>query len=125
MDNNSVIDKAIEILRYAAQYRRDKKENLVLDAGLCHGSAGIAIIFYRMWWNTHLKEFKSACDYWIQETLQFSKFEKGLAGYLSLANNNELYQDWSLLEGISGIGLVLMCYFNNIEPDWDQCMFIS
>ncbi len=125
LNNNAIIGKSIEILKYAAQFRRDRDENLVLDAGLCHGSAGIAMIFYRIWWNTHLNEFKSACDYWINETLQFSKYENGLAGYLSLAQNNEFYQNWSLLEGIAGIGLVLLSYCNNTAPDWDACMFIS
>lgn len=54
--------------------RRNLKEEGVLDAGLCHGSSGISMIFRRMYIETQQREFADAWDYWIEKTLNFSIF---------------------------------------------------
>jgi len=127
LGEQSWIDKAIEVLTYAAINRRDLEKNLVMDAGLCHGTSGAGHIFYRMWWNTKLPEFKDAADYWFAETLKMAKFEDGLAGYK--AWQGEQYGGWinqhGLLEGIVGIGLALLSYSTQTEPSWDECLLLS
>ncbi len=121
------ITKSLEVLLYAANERRDLNKNMVLDAGLCHGAAGIGHIFYRMWYNTKLPEFKAAADYWFDVTLKMAYHQDGLAGYKSW--RTEEYGGWqnetSLLEGVAGIGLVLMSYYYEIDPDWDECLLLS
>lgn len=124
--NNTLwIDKAMEILKHSAT-RRDLKVNSVIDAGLCHGTAGIGHIFYRMWWNTRLPEFKEAADYWFDETLKMAVHPDGLAGYKAWSG---LEGGWKnevgLLEGIAGIGLALMTYHYEREPTWDECLLLS
>ena len=121
------VNKSIEILTYTAINRRDLEKNIVLDAGLCHGTSGAGHIFYRMWWNTKLPEFKDAADYWFAETLKMAKFEDGLAGYK--AWQGERTGGWinqsGLLEGIAGIGLALLSYSTETEPTWDECLLLS
>jgi lantibiotic modifying enzyme len=58
--SNEISNKALNILRYAANYRRDITKAHVCDAGICHGSAGIGHIFYRMFRNTAIVDFKEA-----------------------------------------------------------------
>ena len=112
------------MLIYAATKRRDLQDNFVQDAGLCHGTAGIGHIFYRMWWNTRMPEFKAAADYWFEQTLKMARFPDGLAGFK--AWHSEKYggwvKDYGLLEGVSGIGLALLTYYYEIEPAWDECL---
>jgi len=121
------INKSIEILTFAAMNRRDLGKNMVMDAGLCHGTSGIGHIFYRMWWSTKLPEFKDAADYWFAETLKMAKFEDGLAGYKTW--QGEQYGGWlnqcGLLEGIAGIGLALLSYSTETEPSWDESLLLS
>jgi lantibiotic modifying enzyme len=125
-NNSAWKEKAIEVLKHAAT-RRDLQANLVRDAGLCHGTAGIGHIFYRMWWNTRLPEFKDAADYWFNETLKMAYHKDGLAGYK--AWQGEQYGGWQnevgLLEGVAGIGLALMTYHYEMEPSWDECLLLS
>lgn len=119
-------DKAVNVLLYAAEKRRDLPKNSVIDACLCHGTASIAHIFYRMWWNTHLPEFKRAADYWIDQTLKMARFDNGLSGYKTWHGvENSFQNEYNLLEGIAGIGLVLLTYYYEIEPTWDQCLLLS
>jgi lantibiotic modifying enzyme len=120
------IDKAIEVLLYAAEKRRDLEKNAVVDAGLCHGTAGIGHIFYRMWWDTRLPEFKNAAEYWFQETLKMGDFENDIIGYkVWYGKKHEWRHEYGLLEGIAGIGLALFTYSFEMEPAWDQCLLLS
>jgi hypothetical protein len=126
-NNRILINKSIEILSFAAEKRKSIKQNMVMDAGLCHGTAGIGHIFYRMWWNTHLPEFKTAADYWFKETLKMAHFYDGLAGYKAWKTPE--YGGWineyGLLEGIAGIGLAMFSYYYEINPKWDECLLLS
>lgn len=120
------IDKAVNVLLYAAEKRRDLIQNSVIDACLCHGTSSIAHVFYRMWWNTRLPEFKQAADYWIEQTLKMAHFDDGLSGYKTWHGlDNKFNNEYNLLEGITGIGLVLLSYYYEIEPTWDQCLLLS
>jgi lantibiotic modifying enzyme len=126
LKNSSWTVKAIEVLKYAAT-RKDLQANVVADAGLCHGTAGIGHIFYRMWWNTRLPEFKEAADYWFNETLKMAVHSDGLAGYKAWhgGENSGWVNEVGLLEGVAGIGLALMTYHYEMEPTWDECLLLS
>jgi len=115
--------KGFTILLQSTQ-RRDIIENFVRDAGICHGSAGVALIYRRMFMETYRNQFKEATAYWIQQTLNFSCFDDGLSGYKT-QHKNEWICDYSLLTGISGIGLVLLSYLENNQQTWDEMFLIS
>ncbi len=119
------INKAIEVLLYAATKRRNLKKNLVMDACFCHGTSGIGHIFYRMYWNTKLPEFKDAADYWFYETLKMAYHKDGLAGYKVWYTNGTWHNETNLLKGIAGVGLALLSYYYEIEPSWDECFLLS
>ena len=126
MNRQDWIDEALKVLIYAAKNRHDLNQNFVMDACLCHGAAGIGHIFYRMWWNTHIDEFKDAADYWFDKTLEMASFEDGLVGYKTWIGSKDGYEPISgLLEGTVGIGLALTSYTYEIEPTWDQCLLLS
>jgi hypothetical protein len=122
------IEKAIEVLSFAVTNRRGLADNFVSDAGLCHGSAGIGHIFYRMWWNTKLPKFKDAADFWFDQTLKMATFEDGLAGYKKFEMPDEKstwVNDCGFLTGISGIGMALLTYYYELDPAWDECLLLS
>jgi lantibiotic modifying enzyme len=107
--------------------RKDLKENTVLDAGLCHGAAGIMHIYNRAYHYTGIDIFKELALYWADQTLKFAAYKDGYAGYK--AWRTEKYGGWTpeagFLEGISGIGLALISLISNIEPKWDRALFVS
>ncbi|MDR0230817.1 MAG: lanthionine synthetase C family protein [Dysgonamonadaceae bacterium] len=117
-------EKGLKVLLQSTQ-RRNLVENYVQDAGICHGSAGIAMIYHRMYFETHCDEFKDATYYWLNQTLNFSCFEDGLAGYKTFMQNGWKCDDYSLLTGISGIGLVLMSCISTDLQTWDEMFLLS
>ncbi len=118
--------EALEIMRHAAK-RKDLIKNAVNDCGLCHGSAGIAQIFRRFYWESSEKIFKDAADYWTQITLDMATHENGLAGYCvyRATENTKWITDYGLLEGIGGIGLSLLSALQKEPSDWDQSLMMS
>jgi len=107
--------------------RKDLKENAVVDAGLCHGAAGIMHIYNRAFHYTGNETFKELTQYWAGHTLDMAKFDDGYAGYK--AWHTEKYGGWvaetGLLEGVAGIGLALVSLISDIEPKWDRSLFLS
>jgi hypothetical protein len=104
--------------------RRDIKKEFVFDAGICHGSSGIAHIFNRMYHNTGNLSCKDSAIFWINDCLKKASFDDGLAGYKTWRTDGWITQS-GILEGIAGIGLVLLAAVSEIEPDWDECLLLS
>jgi lantibiotic modifying enzyme len=117
--------EAIDIMLYACD-RKNLHANNVIDAGICHGTAGIAHFFNRFYWETRMPIFKETASYWIDETLKMATFKDGLAGYKAWHGENKSWvNEYGLLEGISGIGLVLFSHISDEEPTWDKCLLLS
>lgn len=119
-------EDAIQIMLHNT-CRRDLETNGVHDAGLCHGTAGIAHIFNRFYKETKLKEFDDARWYWLEQTLNFATHDKGLAGFKNWQGKEGWQNDYGLLEGVAGIGLMLLGFLSNdIEDlDWDRVLLLS
>jgi lantibiotic modifying enzyme len=127
LQNKEIKREAIDICLQTTK-RFTQEETGIEDLGFCHGTAGIAHIYNRMWRYTGIEEFKTAYDYWIQETLKMAKYKDGLAGYKSYKSEEfgGWKNDYGLLEGIAGIGLVLHSYLHpEEEPHWDRCLLLS
>ncbi len=126
LDDKDLEERAIAVFQHAAK-RKDLKENAVVDAGLCHGGAGIAHIFNRMYNYTGIEEFRETARYWFNATLALATHEDGFAGYK--AWHTEKYGGWvsdgGILEGIGGIGLGILSAISDIEPEWDRCLLCS
>ncbi|HAI36832.1 MAG TPA: hypothetical protein DCM40_01150 [Maribacter sp.] len=62
----------------------------------------------------------------MEDGLKKSVHHDGFAGYKQW---NGLENKWvpklSLLEGVAGIGLVLVDYLSEKDKNWDQCILIS
>jgi hypothetical protein len=102
----------------------------VRDAGLCHGSAGLAHLFNRMYQETGRPELADLSRHWFEDALDFRQPGQGLAGYRAFTMSDDLVtQSWrsdpGLLEGVAGIGLALLGGLGDFEPSWDRILMLS
>lgn len=128
--NKCLYEEAMNIL-IETTYRKDLKDIGIVDAGLCHGTSGIAHIYDRLYRQTNEQKFKYSALYWYKETIKMAKHESDYAGYelpyyLS-ESEKELKEihNLSFLTGISGVGLSLCSAIYPIEPLWDECLLLS
>ncbi len=128
-NNREWKDIALDIYMFSAQ-KRDLTDAMVKDAGICHGSAGIAMMFGYMYKETNKQMFLDARNYWIDITLRFAFHKDGLAGYKAFRLKDDLKTPTSitsyvLLEGVAGIGLMLMSMLHkDVEKTLHETMLL-
>jgi len=112
-----------ELLLHSAQ-RRDLVQNMIRDATICHGTSGLAQIFYRGWLQTQEPLLLSTSNFWLDQTLQMANRPQGFCGYQ--ASRRDGHENvYSVLEGIAGIGLVFLNRLEEDLPTWDRMLLIS
>ncbi len=125
LEDIPIRNKALEILGFTTR-RNSLNDTFVYDAGVCHGSYGNALIYKRLFQTSDDISFKKSLDFWIEDGIQKAIHEDGYAGYKQW---NAFKKNWtpklSLLEGIAGIGLVIIDYLSNEPNSWDECLMIS
>jgi lantibiotic modifying enzyme len=118
--------EALEIARQTAE--RSLKDSSVVDAGICHGAAGVAHLFNRLHQATGDPLLGEAARRWIDETLALRRGE-GIGGFQSWAPNEERELGWrnepGFLTGAAGVGLALLAASTAVEPEWDRVLQVS
>ena len=125
---NALSDQAlkqysIDCFLHSSQ-RKDLRLDSVYDCGLCHGTAGIALMFLKMYKNTGIEYFKNVYEFWFNKTLSMASYEDGLAGYKTRMAYEDI-NDHTLLTGIAGIGLALLSLISKEDLFWDECFLLS
>jgi lantibiotic biosynthesis protein len=117
---------AVEAGRAAAVRLRDGAG--VVDAGLCHGSAGLLHLFNRLYQATGDEAFRAAALRWAAETLALRGADRGaaeadsVAGFAAYRPQGESVADPGFLTGAAGIGLALLAATSDVEPGWDAAL---
>jgi hypothetical protein len=97
----------------------------VVDAGLCHGSAGLAHLFNRMYQMTAEQALADAARFWVERTLELcSAAAPGQGAALADAARSAC-KGPGLLEGTAGVALALEAAGTAVEPVWDQMLLVS
>jgi len=116
--------EALRIARQAAS--RPPDAGLVLDAGLCHGAAGIGHLFNRLSQATGDEVLKAAAHAWLGRVLTLRQPGQGVGGFLAWAASRGGWQDDpGLLTGAAGAGLALLAAVSSVEPSWDRVLLID
>ena len=104
----------IEILK-SASLRREKGNSLVKDACLCHGSSGLALIYYYAGLESDYEPFFETSEFWAKETLKYGKYK----------DDKQFHQRFNLLEGITGEGLFLIAMLEGEKPGWGEGLLLQ
>jgi hypothetical protein len=108
---------------------RPPEESGVRDAAFCHGTAGLAHIYNRMYQATSEPKLRRAAVYWLERTLEFYHLARGNgASWVQGSRAQADEGPWTgigLLEGAAGVGLVLLAATTPVEPLWDRMFLLS
>jgi hypothetical protein len=112
-----------------AAARRQPNRSRVQDAGICHGSAGVAHLFNRLHQSTGDAELGEAARFWLGKTFTFRQPRSGVAGFACRGRDEGAEEQWfdepGFLMGATGIGLVLLAAASPVSPDWDRLLLAS
>lgn len=119
---------ALDAARLAA--RRAPEVVRVVDAGLCHGAAGLGHLYNRMYQAAGDPELKEAAVAWFRRALDLRTPGRGVAGYRAWTatrpGERAAWQDDpGFLLGASGVGLALLAAVSDVDPAWDRVLQAS
>lgn len=116
--------EAVAIARASAARAEDTAG--VIDAGICHGAAGAAHLFNRLYQATGDAALRDAALFWLERTFGYRKPGQGVGGYEMWTVGESMQLSWQsdpgFLTGSSGVGLVLLAAASNVEPEWDRVL---
>lgn len=125
--DHELAEYALDVAHEAA--RRPLQDTGVRDAGLCHGSAGLAHIYNRMFQGTGDPELARAAEFWFAHTLASRQEHLPNAGYQAWMpgadNNGSWLPEPGFLVGTAGIALALLAAATPFEPRWDRVLLTS
>jgi hypothetical protein len=98
------------------------------DRGLCHGTAGIALLFNSFYKKTGIGSLLTARDYWTDITLSIKKtgMGRGIGGYIfpSPADKDVWQKNPYVLEGSGGVGLFYLSLLHDKQLPWERIFLL-
>jgi len=104
---------------------RPPDQSGVVDAGLCHGSAGLAHLFNRMYQMTAEPVLADAARFWVERTLELCSAAAPDRDAVLSDAAEPAWKGSGLLEGAAGVALALEAASTTAEPAWDQILLVS
>jgi lantibiotic modifying enzyme len=108
---------------------RPPSETGVVDACFCHGAAGLAHIYNRMYQATGEPKLGRAALYWLECTLDFYRLARGNGDSWVQGSKDPTRQEpWTgidVVDGAAGVALVLLAATTSVEPAWDRMFLVS
>ncbi len=86
------------------------------DSHVCHGTAGLAQLYKKLYNLTEIDEYNNAYLLWIKITLDLVENELHKDTYMGNETN--------FLEGLVGVNLVLLSYLHNEEVTWNKALLM-
>jgi len=107
---------------------RPASETGVVNACFCHGAAGLAHLYNRMYQATGEPTLGRAAAYWLERTLDF--YHQARDSRDGWIQGRWGQQPWTwtgidLVDGAAGVALVLLAATTSVEPIWDRMFLVS
>jgi lantibiotic biosynthesis protein len=108
--------------------RLPRQRSRVVDACLCHGAAGLAWMYARLYNAVHDVRFLEEARHWYRVTLAMHTRGEGVGGFRTWDMARDANGDFGwraksgLLTGAAGIGLSLLAGATELEPSWDRIL---
>jgi lantibiotic biosynthesis protein len=106
--------------------RRRPEDTGVDNGGVCHGSAGLAHLYHRLYRTTGEEELAAAARYWLADTVR--RCRSAATGEPGWVLGDEEGPHWvgaDIVDGAAGVGLVLLAAATGLEPAWDRMFLLS
>jgi class I lanthipeptide synthase len=120
-------EEAIKIACTCVQ--RAPEKAVVIEAGLCHGAAGVAQIYARLHEQTGISLFASSARHWYAQVFAYRNHVEGILGFARYERDDDGTLRWipdpGFLTGVSGIGLALLSGVTDEPPAWDRLLLLS
>jgi len=110
-----LIDLA-DVLGAQTLLRKTPQATLVTNSCFCHGASGLAQIYRKLCQERALEMYEKGYEYWIEQTVLLAEQELNGGKYIG--------KELELLEGLLGVGFVLLSYVSPKELTWSKSLLL-
>jgi class I lanthipeptide synthase len=110
---------------------RPASETGIVNASFCHGAAGLAHLYNRMYQTTGEPALGRAALYWLERTLGFYRRARDSGDtWVQGSQDQAPREQWTwtgidVVDGAAGVALVLLAAATSVEPTWDGMFLVS
>lgn len=98
------LSRTAQLIGFNTILRTDTKNTLISQPFFKTGAAGLACAYQYFYKQTNIDLFRQSYEFWIEKTLDYSE---------NLMAKNSFFDDLSILNGVTGVALVLDSYIND------------
>jgi lantibiotic modifying enzyme len=113
--NPALIDLA-DVIGGQTLLRRTEKATLVSDSSFCHGAAGLAEIYHRLYSERQLPIYRDGHEYWVEQTIILLEKDLERGRYAG--------KEHALLDGLVGVAFSLLSYVASYDLVWSKCLLL-
>lgn len=129
LEYNDLEKKVIEkIIHVSKRMNIDEIHNHDMDAGFCHGTSGVGLLFKNIYDITGEEKILPTIDYWYKLTLN-TKDKNSFNGFNILGYNFPIFdnslQNLTLLEGLAGVAASNLKYLSKNISLTEEALFLK
>jgi lantibiotic modifying enzyme len=131
IEDKQITTKAYELLHKASQLDLRNTgvtyfpQYDVYDMCLCHGTSSVAYMYKKIFKLTNDEAMEQKAYEWLWLTLDSLEKCLPILDELSMKNYPRLNTTSGFLNGLSGVGLVIMSFLNPQNTDWDTILLLD
>lgn len=119
LTDKNLFDFSTKILEKTT--RRQYNNTQIKDASFCHGASGASYIYNYLYQITGNEDYKKSAIYWLNDTIErVDTIDFEGSGQL----NDQLNDTYTILTGLSGVGLVLLASLENKKDSWSEILLL-
>jgi hypothetical protein len=121
LKDKEVMNLGTDIARHSIS--RSFSSSGVVDTSICHGSAGLAMLYLKIFEISGDHSFKQEGISWLDKTINFNEKYDNLEGYYFQMPDGRVPVE-GLLNGTAGVGLMYLSYLNQEKMSWSECLLL-
>lgn len=117
-------NEALVLLNKNILLNRENRSGVV-DTGFCHGAFGNAHCYGIAFYKTGIATYREQQLFWMHKGFKMEQPDLDYSGFPMFVGEEPQWDPrLSLLEGIAGIGLVIIDYLNEERGTWDKALLL-
>jgi lantibiotic modifying enzyme len=123
---DDVLEKQVTEMGIRTTRRKSYEHTRIRDGGICHGYAGAAHVYQRLYRYTGVPVFEETSHYWISKLVDFIEENGGIDRFQEYsAKQDRMIDSFGMLTGATGAGLVLLSFLEPKASEWDRFFLLS
>lgn len=125
LNDNHLFNETLNMALTTAK-RIEYTDTLLVDGGICHGYAGVSLIFRKFYDFTHESTFSEISNYWYEQLIDEINNSGGPQNFRQYNSNKKTFsKSYDFLTGVIGASFLMLMNNNFQMGDFEKCLLLK